>query len=236
VALETEERFLVGKQIREYGAMCIVADSTVISEIGMLKGERADELSVTVDTQTLHVHGFDTVRISRAVGVVAVRAQHNALRYRVPGGEGELGLDLVVTGKTQIVDLFPVSLLLGALVKLVAILASHFPPGVFTFGPELDVDQRVRTVALQAKQGLGACRQLPYGYELAGVALFMFLDVILGYGLASGAVTALTVNQGHLSSLDLELPVDTFIQQGGILVVGVAGREAGLVTDVIGKQ
>jgi hypothetical protein len=168
--------------------------------------------------------------------MLAVRTQHNTLRYRVPGREGELGLDLFVAGKTQVVDLFAMSLLLGALVKLVAILASHFPSGVFAFGPELDVDQGVGTVALQAKQGLGTCRQLPYGYELTGVALSMFLDIILSYSLASWTVTGLAVNQGHLSSLDLELPMDTFIQQGGVLVVGVAGREAGLVTDVIGKQ
>jgi len=85
VALKTEERLLVGKQVGEHGAVCIVTGSTVVGQVGMLKGERADELSMTVDTKAFHIHGLDIELISRAVRVVAICAKHYAVRYRVPG-------------------------------------------------------------------------------------------------------------------------------------------------------
>jgi len=107
----------------------------------MLKGERADELSMAVDTKAFHIHGLDIELISRAVRIVAVGAKHNAVRHRVPGRKSKLGFDLIVTGKTKIVDLFAVSLLLGAFVKLVTVLAGHLVSSMLAVGPILDVTQ-----------------------------------------------------------------------------------------------
>lgn len=91
-------------------------------------------------------------------------------------------------------------------------------------------------MALQAQQILGACRQLSDGDELARVALPMLLYVILGDGFARWTVTGLTVDQGQFGALDLQLPMNALVQESGIFIMGVACRETGLVTDIIGKQ
>lgn len=236
VTLQAQERLLVGEQIGEHRAVGLVADRTIVSEIGMLESERADELSVAVDAETFYIHGLDIVGISRAVGIVAVRAQHDAVGYGVSGRKCKLGLDPFVTGKAQVVDLSSVSFLLCAFVELVTILTGYFGSGVGTFRPELDVAKGVGAVTLQAKQGLGACGKSSDGNELTGVAPTVFLDIVLCYGLAAGTVTALAVDKGHLCALDLLLSVDAFLQKGGILIVSVAGREAGLISHIIGKE
>ena len=85
VALQTEERFLIGEQIGEDGTVGVVTDHTVVGEVGMFKGEWADELPVAVDAEAFNIHRFDIRGVSRAVRIMAIGAKHNAIRNRVPG-------------------------------------------------------------------------------------------------------------------------------------------------------